>query len=387
MNAVYSLNDFEMKAYPLPDTPSVMVPAFDKNNVAVCIVSSDEYAPFAGVVIHSLIMNCNPLHNYDIVILSDDMTMANHRRLSGLRNGNGNVSIRIVNIENLIKNMTFYTWAHFTAKTYYRLLVPEIFANYPKVVYLDSDTVVNCDIAKMFNTDLDGYYMAAAYDTHIVGVCHMDEQIEQRVYNRDVLEMKNPDEYFQAGVSLYNVAAIKRDFEPGYLIKQAAVHKLRWLDQDLINKLFHGKIKRLPIRWNVMVANVMHDVREFFLKPDLFKEYAEARLNPYIIHYVGRAIPCFSDTPDMFERFWFYARQTPYYEVILQLLATESVKRTAPLCFPLIPQSIVKERRSIRKRFKKIMDFFLPRGTKRRLFAYNIFVKIRGYGKVKINET
>ena len=372
---VYSLEDLEREACPPPPDPGHIHPAFGSGSIAACIVSSDEYAPFAGVVACSLIANAMDDRNYDIVILSDNMTAANYRRLAAMAAGRCNVSIRIFGITRMIEGIAFYTWAHFTEKSYYRLLVPDLFKDYDKVVYLDSDVVVNRDISELFGFDLDGYYMAAAYDTHIVGVCQQEPATEQRAYNRDVLGMENPAEYYQAGVSLYNIKAIREDFEEGYLIGQAAKHQLRWLDQDLINMLFHKKIKRLPNKWNVMVANIPSDVREYFMDAALRDEYAAARLDPYIIHYVGHAIPCFTDTPDLYDQFWHYARQTPYYEVILQYMATESVKRTAPLCFPRKKKLHVR----IKEIFKRAWGFLLPKGTKRRLFVYNLYVRIFGW--------
>ncbi|MDR0963983.1 MAG: glycosyltransferase family 8 protein [Clostridium sp.] len=377
----YTLEELERRMCPPPPDPEQIVPAFEKRNVAICIVSSDEYSPFAGIVVHSIIANASEGNNYDIVILSDNMTVANHRRLRGLAGERKNISIRIINIERLISGLNFYTWAHFTTKSYYRLLVPDLFSEYEKVVYLDSDIVVNNDIAEMFAYDLDGFYMGAAYDTHIVGVCQQKPDHEQKAYNRETLKMENPEEYFQAGVSLYNIAAIRRDYAEGYLIEQASKHNLRWLDQDLVNMLFHKKIKRLPAKWNVMVANIPGDVREYFMDEDILREYIEARLDPYIIHYVGHAIPCFTDTPDLYDIFWHYARQTPYYEVLLQLMATESVKRTAPLCLPYNTQRHPPQKVHIRfkKRFKRVIDFFLPRGTKRRLFVYKMYVRMFGW--------
>ena len=43
-------------------------PAFSKNNVAVCIVSSNEYAPFAAVVLTSIVFNASEKNNYDSII-------------------------------------------------------------------------------------------------------------------------------------------------------------------------------------------------------------------------------------------------------------------------------------------------------------------------------
>ena len=300
-----------------------ILPAFDRNNVAVCIVSSDEYGPFASVVIQSLICTATSENNYDIVLLSDDMLMRNRWRIESQAEGHDNVSIRIIDISEIVKEFQFYTWAHFTSNTYYRLLTPDLFSAYDKIIYLDSDIVVNQDIAELYQTDLEDYLLAAAYDTHVVSYCMQDPPLEQREYNIKTLNMEVPEQYFQAGVSLFNVKAFRENYESGYLITQGSAHQLRWLDQDLLNMLCYGKIKRLPNKWNVMVANVTPYVDEYYLPAELRKEYYAARRNPGIIHYVGRAMPCYTDKPDLYEYYWKYARQTPFYEILLQRMAID----------------------------------------------------------------
>jgi lipopolysaccharide biosynthesis glycosyltransferase len=383
-----------------------ILPAFDRNNVAVCIVSSDEYAPFASVVIQSLIYNSTPDNNYDVVLLSDDMLMRNRWRIESQADGHDNVSIRIIDISEIVKEFNFYTWAHFTSKTYYRLLTPDLFSAYDKIIYLDSDIVVNQDIAELYKTDLEGYLLAAAYDTHVVSYCTQDPPLEQRDYNIKTLKMEEPEQYFQAGVSLFNVKAYHENYESGYLITQGAEHQLRWLDQDLLNMLFYGKIKRLPNKWNVMVANVMPYVDEYYLKSDLRKEYYEARRNPGIIHYVGRAIPCYTDKPDLYEYYWQYARQTPFYEVLLQRMTMDYSEKTIAVFRQerdavaeslradirrlsaeleqikggqIEPVHTEKFHQKVKRKIMPLFDFFCPKESKRRILIKKCYFRLRGW--------
>ena len=159
----------------------------------MCVISSDEYAPFAAVLVRSVIANISADKNYDIVILSDDMLQRNRLRIEAMADGLDNVSVRVMDISDIIKDFHFYTWAHFTPNTYYRLLAPDLFKAYKKVLYLDSDIVVNHDVAELYATDLDGYMMAAAYDTHVAAYCTQNPPLEQREYNMKTLGLKNPE--------------------------------------------------------------------------------------------------------------------------------------------------------------------------------------------------
>lgn len=346
-------------------------PVFKENFAAVALVSSDEYAPFASVVIASIIANANPVHNYDIVVLTNDMLQRNRWRIEKQAEGYKNISVRVLDISKMIENFSFYTWAHFTSNTYYRLLTPDVFSMYEKVAYLDSDIVVNHDIFEVFELDLGDNYLAAAFDTHVVAYCTQNPPLEQREYNIKQLGMKDPELYFQAGVSLFNVKALKNDFEEGYLIKQGVSHKLRWLDQDLLNMLFYGRILRLPNRWNVMVSNEPQNLDEYYLPTELRQEYYEARREPYIIHYVGRSMPCYTTQPDLFEYFWKYARMTEFYEILIQRMAIDYAEKLAEslriqMRRELGQQDVVQQSKGI---LRSIADFLLPPGSRRRIYV------------------
>lgn len=373
---IHTLDEFDTEMSGGRKYCTTIEPAFDKNNVAVAIVSSNEYAPFAAVVIASIIANASEENNYDIVLLTNDMYWRNIWRIEKMSENLENVSIRVLDISKMIENFSFYTWAHFTSNTYYRLLTPDVFCNYEKVIYLDSDIVVNHDIAELYKTDITGYYVGCAYDTHVVSYCTRKPALEQREYNKKTLGLTNPEEYFQAGVSIFNVKKIQEDFEDGYLLKQAVQHKLKWLDQDLLNMLFQGHIKRLPNKWNVMVSNLPDNLDEIFLPIDLKQEYFDARKDPYIIHYVGRAIPCYTTTPDLYEYFWKYAKETVFYEILLQRISMDYSEKLKQTLIYEVQMGRTKLRPRFKMRIKQIILNLFPTGTKRRILLTNLHKRI-----------
>ncbi|MDD6579584.1 MAG: glycosyltransferase family 8 protein [Lachnospiraceae bacterium] len=375
---IYSLDEFDLEMSGGKKHYTTLSPAFKENNVAVSIISSDEYCPFAGILVQSIISNSSNSYNYDIVVLTNDMKYRNMARIEEMQKGHSNVSVRVLDISKMIEGFKFYTWAHFTSNTYYRLLTPDVFCNYEKVIYLDSDIIVNHDISELFNIDITGYYLGCAYDTHVVSYCTRKPSLEQREYNIETLGLKKPEEYFQAGVSLYNVKEIRRDFEEGYLFKQGTKHKLRWLDQDLINMLFQGHIKRLPNKWNVMISNIPDNLDEYHLPKKLRQEYYEARKDPYIIHYVGRSMPCYTRDPDLYEYFWKYAKQTVFYEILLQKMSIDySEKLTYSIVYEA-QMGRMKLRPSLIRKIKNLILCFFPIGTRRRSVFDNICLFIKG---------
>ena len=58
------------------------IPFFSRRNVAVCMVSSEEYSIFVSVTINSIIKNSSDECNYDLIVFTTDMSQRNKNLLS-----------------------------------------------------------------------------------------------------------------------------------------------------------------------------------------------------------------------------------------------------------------------------------------------------------------
>lgn len=55
----------------------------------------------------------------------------------------------------------------FTMSIFYRLFIPNLFPQYDKAVYLDADTIICTDIAKLYNTEIGDNMFASVPDMSI----------------------------------------------------------------------------------------------------------------------------------------------------------------------------------------------------------------------------
>ncbi len=341
------------------------------NAVTVCFSSSNEYAPFLCITISSIIQNASSNHFYDIVILTTDMSENNKSIISRFVEQAPNFSIRFMNIKHFVEDKTFYTWAHFTAFTYYRLLIPDLFCKYEKVIYLDSDIVINVDIANLFDYDIDGYLLAAVQDSHVMGrINPKHPSYSDSDYYLDVLKA-DVYGYFQAGVMLINIKEFAHRFAPGELIEKAGQSHYRWLDQDLLNVECQGHVKRLQNNWNVMIINNPKKIDEEYLPDEDYNAYMAARRDPWVIHYVGRAIPCFNPSADLYSYYWPYARNTPYYEILISKMIAQAEAR-------------VRHKQTLKQQIKSewvmpAINKLLPPGSRRRKVLKRLYFKLRGW--------
>lgn len=337
-----------------------VLPFFSENNISVCMVSSEEYSIFISVTINSILKNSNDEYNYDLIVFTTDMSQRNKNLLRGIVAEKLNFSIRFINVNSHIENLKFHTWAHFTEFTYFRLLIPYVLDKYDKIIYLDSDVVVRKDISELYKTDVKGYLLAAVRDTHVIGSSSPRCPYSVKYY-KDELGFEDVSQYFQGGVVIYNINEMKKEFPEWKLLKIASMSTFRWLDQDLLNIECKGRVKFLPNHWNVMTFNNMQNVDENYLDGAIHQDYFSARNDPWIIHYVGRSMPCFSPYGDMFWYFWEYARDTPYYEILISTMMDLKIGN-------------YEHRKAIESnRYVDFVNKFLPEGTKRKKLAIKIY--------------
>ena len=77
-----------------------------------------------------------------------------------------NVDIEFVDLSYYIEKVQdkLYTRDYYTNTTYFRLFLPDLYPQYDKVLYLDSDIIVLGDISELYNTDMGTNLVAAAPD-------------------------------------------------------------------------------------------------------------------------------------------------------------------------------------------------------------------------------
>lgn len=310
------------------DKQETLKPAFEKNNVAIALAANDYFAPYLATTLASILANASPKHNYDLILLSGDMLPGNKQILRQMVADKPNFSIRFLNPASLLHGYHLSVRGHFSIETYYRLVLPQMLPDYEKILYLDSDMVVEADVADLYQEDISGYLLAATRDADTAGLYNGFEP-DKKEYMDKVLQFKRPYEYFQAGVILFNLEAFRKAYTTEEILKFAAKEQWQLLDQDVLNKLCEDRVKYIDMSWNVMVdfghIRINNIIR---LAPQwLNRMYMEAREHPKVIHYAGPEKPWLFPEMDMGREFWKYAKQTPYYENMLFRMSCASGAR------------------------------------------------------------
>ena len=135
------------------------------NIITIVCASSDSYAPYCGVMLTSLFSN-NRTHQIECFILSGDMGNDNRQRLSLLAEQFGQkITVLDINKELFKKLPIGERFTNISYEAYFRLLMPSLLSDRDRALYLDCDMIIKTDLAELWNTNLEGYALAAVQDT------------------------------------------------------------------------------------------------------------------------------------------------------------------------------------------------------------------------------
>lgn len=171
----------------------------------------------------------------------------------------------------------FPVFGHISIATYFRLLLPSILPPLlNRVLFIDSDIVINGSLQKFWQTPIDGYAMAAVTDRNL------DMQ-------RQRLGLADDSHYFNAGVMLIDLDQWREEnvLERGMNYARDNADKLNNWDQDVLNHLFEKRVLLVHQRWNAMSHLWGLDPAWLEARGGLSEEEKEAVADPAIIHFAG----------------------------------------------------------------------------------------------------
>ncbi|MBQ3866007.1 MAG: hypothetical protein II776_03820, partial [Clostridia bacterium] len=168
-----------------------------KNNVPIFYACDDAFVKFTMVSMRSLIDNASKNYEYTIYILHAGISDQMRHKAMALTCDNVNVvfvdvSERIYSISDKLPIRDYYS-----KTTYYRMYIADMFPEYDKAVYIDSDTIVQGDISELYLVDMGD---------NLVAACKEQAMIQTDNYGTYAEQVVGVSRYsfFNAGVLLIN---------------------------------------------------------------------------------------------------------------------------------------------------------------------------------------
>lgn len=269
-----------------------------KKEIPIFFALNDAYIPFLAVTIKSLIDNSSENYLYNLRILYTSISKENIERIKKF--AKDNVIIEFVDLNYYIDRIKdkLYTRDYYSKDTYFRLFLPTLYPEYDKILYLDCDIVILDDIAKLYNTNINNYLLGAVTEETAIYTQ------EVKNYAKRVIGVSDNKHYFNAGILLMNLKEL-REFglqEKFLYLLEKNIYSVAQ-DQDYLNRMCKGRVKYLSQMWNKSPAPLKN------VNPNKIK----------IIHYTLARKPWHNDSVLYSEYFWNYAKQTDFYEEILEI--------------------------------------------------------------------
>ncbi len=209
----------------------------------------DNYAPYAGVSITSLLENNKAADSIHLFILGFDLTDDTVAKLRKTveRYDRTITFIGQDHVDNYIMSldMPSYRGARIAAA---RLFVTQFIpSGIDRLLYLDSDTIITGDITGLMNTDLSGNPVGMVCDS------------VARDY-KVIMGFEPGDDYFNGGMIVYDLNEWKKQSCSERIEEHIRNVRRNYeaLDQDLINIVLKGSIKKLDPRFNLQPFHVVY---------------------------------------------------------------------------------------------------------------------------------
>lgn len=295
-------NEYEQFSIFYDITRGLSFPYGEENKKLVPIVfaTNENYAPYAGVAIQSMIENCDKNVNYQVYVFYTKLSKNTIHRLEGL--STDNVHVQAVNITSYVKEQvtSLYQQDYYSVEMYYRMLIAKILPMFDKVVYLDCDIVVLDDVQKLYDiTNFENNELLAG---------GLDMNLDEKALNYiKGLGIKDSTKYINSGILVLNTDLIRKEDTFGGINEFLNAHqKLMFPDQDAINCICEGRIFYFDSYWNYQWSYT-------------FGKYYTGLLDmPLgVLHFTTKVKPWKNPTMPLSEKFWQYAKHTPFYEQIL----------------------------------------------------------------------
>lgn len=224
---------------------------------------------------YSALANLDTKRKIDIYIVDGGINSKNRDKLTQILNSDlMPVSIKWVKPDlTVLEGVKLFGSLNVT--TYFRLLLPELLpTQVERVIYLDSDLVVEGNLANLWEQELGNCPAVAVQDYVFPYVCNGLKTYQQ-------LGLASNTPYCNAGVMLINIKQWRIEALNRKILEYIRkFYDLVYLaDQDGINALIANRFKLLDLKWNVQIFGVYNGKIDLLCKPK------ELIRDAFILHF------------------------------------------------------------------------------------------------------
>lgn len=238
-----------------------------KDFVEVALAADKNYIVGLNVTICSIARSCSPGAKLRFHVLFSGFSEADKADIKQkLLSCKNNSEVLFYDVSKV--DFSFFPLYASSRMTYARLILPQLLSSTDYVIYTDVDTLWLDDISELWQDRSQIHLIACPREQS-----EKTLELEEKWFTSRNLKF-NKDNYFCAGISFYNLAAIRETrvfnevFEYGKRYKD-----FNCADQSMLYGAIGEKVKLLPDRWQTFPRNGI----------------ATSHDNNVVLHYAGEA--------------------------------------------------------------------------------------------------
>ena len=270
-----------------------------KAEIPIFFACDEGFVKYTMVSMKSIMENADRSRKYHIYILHMGITEATQAKV--LVMADEEFAIDFVDVTDKMKSIAdkLPIRDYYSNTTYFRLFIPDMFPQYRKALYIDSDTIVVGNIAELYDHKLGKLYAGVCPDRVVAQTDILGDYVEK------VLGVKRT-RYFNAGVMLMNCSQFRENHLLDEFLEMLHVYLFVVAqDQDYLNLICKNQVLYMEPKWNAQV----------------FGELACPEEEVGLFHFNMAAKPWHYEDCRLAEYFWKYAKMTVDYDAIKEGLA------------------------------------------------------------------
>lgn len=270
-----------------------------KAEIPIFFACDEGFVKYTMVSMKSIMENADRSRKYHIYILHMGITEATQAKVLAM--ADEEFAIDFVDVTDKMKSIAdkLPIRDYYSNTTYFRLFIPDMFPQYRKALYIDSDTIVVGNIAELYDHKLGKLYAGVCPDRVVAQTDILGDYVEK------VLGVKRT-RYFNAGVMLMNCSQFRENHLLDEFLEMLHVYLFVVAqDQDYLNLICKNQVLYMEPKWNAQV----------------FGELACPEEEVGLFHFNMAAKPWHYEDCRLAEYFWKYAKMTADYDAIKEGLA------------------------------------------------------------------
>lgn len=270
-----------------------------KAEIPIFFACDEGFVKYTMVSMKSIMENADRSRKYHIYILHMGITEATQAKVLAM--ADEEFAIDFVDVTDKMRSIAdkLPIRDYYSNTTYFRLFIPDMFPQYRKALYIDSDTIVVGNVAELYDHKLGKLYAGVCLDRVVAQTDILGDYVEK------VLGVKRA-RYFNAGVMLMNCSQFRENHLLDEFLEMLHIYLFVVAqDQDYLNLICKNQVLYMEPKWNAQV----------------FGELACPEEEVGLFHFNMAAKPWHYEDCRLAEYFWKYAKMTADYDAIKEGLA------------------------------------------------------------------